>query len=143
MEVTPPEKLRPFLDVGAGGESESEGEEGEGRVRTSQHFRVRSSPPVRFRMCMVRIVHQHGVYRKRRVGGCKRMEHARTTVRDISIPIVPRGDPRFVFVRVPAGGQCVARLSRLDEDNLPIREGDYERIVGPTRVRGELGSVGR
>jgi hypothetical protein len=48
MEVTPPEKLRQFLDIGAGGESELEGERGEGRVRMSQDFRVRSSPPVGF-----------------------------------------------------------------------------------------------
>jgi hypothetical protein len=57
------------------------------------------------------------------------MGYGRTTVHDISIPIIPRGDPRFVFVRVPAGSQCVACLSGLDEDNLPIREGDYERVV--------------
>ena len=47
MEVTPPEKLRQFLDIGAAGESESV-ERWEERVRTSQDFRVRSSPPVGF-----------------------------------------------------------------------------------------------
>jgi hypothetical protein len=44
-------------------------------------------------------------------------------------------------MRVPAGSQCVACLSGLDEDNLPIREGDYERVVIPTHThtRRQLG----
>ena len=67
--------------------------------------------------------------------GCEKMRSGRTTVHNISIPIIPRGDPRFVFVRVPAGSQCVTFLSGLNEDNLPIREGNYERVVGAIRVR--------
>ena len=60
---------------------------------------------------------------------------ARTSVYDVPIPIVPCGDPRFVFVRMPAGGQCVATLSGLDCDDLTIREGNYERVDVPIRAR--------
>jgi hypothetical protein len=44
--VTPPENVRRLVDVGVGGELV--GEKGEGRVRASQDFRVRSSPPASF-----------------------------------------------------------------------------------------------
>ena len=48
MEVTPPENVRRFVDVGAGGDRPDGYKEEEGRVRTSHVFRVRSSPPVDF-----------------------------------------------------------------------------------------------
>ena len=60
----------------------------------------------------------------------------RTSVYDISIPIIPRGDPGFIFVRRPAGGQYVVCFSGLYEDDLAIRAGDYERVIVPMRVRG-------
>ncbi len=66
------------------------------------------------------------------------MRRGRTTVHNISVPIIPRGNPRFVFVRVPAGSQCIACLSGLDENNFPIRKGDYERVVEPIRVQGSF-----
>jgi len=47
MAVTPAEKVRRFVDVGIGGDG-SAGDKEEGRVRTSQDFRDRSSPPVGF-----------------------------------------------------------------------------------------------
>ena len=130
MAVTPAEKVRRFVDVGIGGDG-SAGDKEEGRVRTSQDFRVRSSPPVGF---VYGIVNKRDVERKGKGCGYDRMGH--TSVHDISIPILPRGDPRFVFVRVPPSGQYVACFSGLDEDNLTIREGDHERVVVPIRARG-------
>ena len=121
MEVTPPAKVRQFLDIGAGGDSDSESEleRWEGRVRTSQHFSARSSPPVGF-IYVESESSISSVEEKKCACGCDRMRRGRTTVQNISIPIIPRSDPRFVFMRVPASSQCVPCLAGPDEDNLPI-----------------------